>query len=227
MYENHSTTNTETVGRYTARTFGWMFLGLAVTFAVMVAAYMTGLSLALLSAPAIIVLTLVELAVVFKLSASVGKISVGMSRGLFFLYAVINGLVFSTYFLYFKVPSLVFAFGVTALYFGVMAAVGYFTSVDLSRIGTLLFGGLILLIIFNLLGMFFGFGAAERLICFAGVALFLAFTAYDTQKIKAYYTAYQYDAQMLASVSIFAALQLYLDFINLFVHILRIFGNRD
>ena len=227
MYENNPATNTETVGRYTARTFGWMFLGLAVTFAVMVAAYMTGLSLALLSVPAILVLTLVELAVVFKLSASVGKISVGMSRGLFFLYAVINGLVFSTYFLYFKVPSLVFAFGVTALYFGVMAAVGYFTSVDLSRIRTLLFGGLILLIVFNLLGMFFGFGATERLICFAGVALFLAFTAYDTQKIKAYYAAYQYDARMLASVSIFAALQLYLDFINLFVHILRIFGDRN
>ena len=94
MYENNPATNTETVGRYTARTFGWMFLGLAVTFAVMVAAYMTGLSLALLSVPAILVLTLVELAVVFKLSASVGKISVGMSRGLFFLYAVINGLVF-------------------------------------------------------------------------------------------------------------------------------------
>ena len=91
----------------------------------------------------------------------------------------------------------------------------------------LLIGGLILMIVFNLLGMFFGFGGAERLLCFAGVALFLAFTAYDVQKIKAMYAAYSYNPAILANASILAALQLYLDFVNLFLYILRLFGNRD
>ena len=118
------------------------------------------------------------------------------------------------------------AFGVTSLYFGVMAGVGYFTKVDLSRLQPLLIGGLILIIVLNVLGIFFGFGGMERLLGFAGVALFLGFTAYDTQKIKALHAAYSHDPSMLARVSIFAALQLYLDFINLFLYILRLF-NRD
>lgn len=171
MYENSSPAQPVSVGRYTAKTFAWMFLGLAATFAVMVATYLSGLVTMFLSLPAMAILAILELITVFKLSASVGKLSTGAARAMFFLYAVLNGLTFSTLFLYFNAPSLVLAFGVTAVYFGVMAAVGYFTAVDLSRLRPLLTGGLVLMIVFNLLGMFFGFGGAERLLCFAGVAL--------------------------------------------------------
>lgn len=230
MYDNHYAplgTEVEPLGRYAAKTFGWMFLGLATTFAVMMASYLTGAVSFMLSGPALMILALLEIATVFALSANVGKFSIGVSRSLFFFYAVLNGLVFSTYFLYFNVPSLVLAFGVTAAYFGVMAAVGYFTAVDLTGLRPILVGGLIFLIVFNLLGMFFGLGGFERLLCFAGVGLFLAFTAYDTQKIKAYHAQLAHNPELLARASILAALQLYLDFINLFLYILRLFGNRD
>ena len=217
----------EPLKTYMAKTFGWMFLGLATTFAVMVAAYLSGAVVLLLNYPAMMILLAAELITVIGLSARIGKLSIGAARGMFFLYAVLNGLVFSTYFLYFNATSLVFAFGVTGLYFGVMALVGYFTKVDLSRLQPILIGGLILLIVFNLLGMFFGFGGMERLLCFVGVAIFLGFTAYDVQKIKAMHAAYSHDTAMLARASILSALQLYLDFINLFLYILRLFGNRE
>ncbi len=227
MYPDSYSVKPCPAGRYTAKAFGWMFLGLATTFIVMLATYMTGIFTFLLSVPAMAVLAILELITVFSLSAKIGKISVGASRLMFFFYAVLNGLAFSTYFLYFEVPALVLAFGVTAAYFGIMAAVGYFTAVDLSRLRPILLGGLVLLILFNLLGMFFGFGGAERLLCFGGAAIFLVFTAYDVQKIKALHAAYSHDAALLEKASIFAALQLYLDFINLFLYILRLFNSRD
>lgn len=217
----------ESLQRYAAKTFGWMFLGLATTFAVMMASYITGAVLFMLSGPALMVLMLAEFATVLVLSANIGKFSIRASRGLFFLYAVLNGLVFSTYFLYFKVPTLVLAFGVTAVYFGVMAAVGYFTKVDLTSLRPILVGGVVMLIVFNVLGMFFGLGGFDRLLCFVGVGIFLAFTAYDTQKIKAYHAELSHNPEMLARAGIFAALALYLDFVNLFLYILRLFGGRD
>lgn len=217
----------ESIQKYIAKTFGWMFLGLAATFAVMLATYFSGAVLYLLSYPVMLLLVAAELITVIGLSSRVSKLSVGAARGLFFLYAALNGLVFSTLFLQFHVTSLIFAFGVTALYFGIMAAVGFFTKVDLSRLQPLLLGGLILLVVFNVLGMFFSFSGLERLLCLVGVALFLGFTAYDMQKIKAFHAAYSHDPAMLARVSILSALELYLDFVNLFLYILRLFSSRD
>ncbi len=215
---------TQSLKTYAAKTFGFMFLGLICTFAVMIGTYKTGLVTMFLSIPAMAILAALELITVFYLSARIGKLSVSASKVLFFIYAILNGLTFATYFLYFEVSVLVLAFGVTALYFGVMAAVGYFTSVDLSRIQPILISGLIFMIVCNFLGMFFGFGGMERLFCFVGVAIFLGFTAYDTQKIKALYEAYSQDENMLKRASIISALQLYLDFVNLFFYILRLFS---
>lgn len=222
MFNFEPVAQAESVRRFTAKTFGWMTLGLALTFAVMVGSYTSGIVTYMLSIPMMMVLAGVELATVLTLSARISKLSVGAARGLFFFYAVLNGLVFSTYFLYFQVTSLIFAFGVAALYFGVMAAVGYFTKVDLSRLRTILIGGLILLIALNFIGIFLGFGGMERLLCFAGVAVFLGFTAYDLQKIKAMHAAFSHDSAMLARIAILSALQLYLDFVNLFLSILRL-----
>ena len=92
---------------------------------------------------------------------------------------------------------------------------------------SILLGGLIFLIIANLLMMLIpGLEVADQVVCTIGVVIFLAYTAYDTQKIKAFYQAYQGDEAMLKKASIFSALQLYLDFVNLFVYLLRIFGKR-
>lgn len=219
----------ESLQHYTAKTFLWMFLGLLVTFGVSVVGYVTLLPVRifLLHPYAIFVLTGVELVLVLVLSAKVQSLSVGAARALFLAYSVLNGVVFSTYFFLYEVESMALVFAVTALYFGIMAAFGFFTSMDLSRIRTILLGGLIFLIAFGVLSMFIpAFGAMERVVCIVGVVVFLAFTAYDTQKIKAFYYGLAGNEAMLAKASIISALELYLDFINLFLYLLRFMGRR-
>jgi len=117
-------------------------------------------------------------------------------------------------------------FGMTALYFGVMALYGWFTKSDLSRIRPVLLIGLVVMLVWSLLSVFLGIGANSRLMCIVGAGLFVAFTAYDTQKIRANYQYYCNDDAMLEKSSIICALQLYLDFINLFLYLLRLFGKR-
>lgn len=218
----------ESLGRYTAKAFLWMFAGLLVTFCVALLSYGTLLFVYIFQVPyAPIVLAVAEVVVVLFLVGRIHKISVGKARGLFLFYAVLNGVVFSTYFVLFDLPSLVLVFGATALYFGGMAVFGYCTKVDLSRLRNVLFGGVIFLLIFGVLSMLIpGLEMMDRLVCLLGVAIFLALTAYDTQKIKNFYTAYQGDEVMLKKASIFSALNLYLDFINIFIYLLRILGRR-
>lgn len=221
----------ETLSRYTAQAFLWMALGLLVTFGVSIVGYVTLLPLYILAINeyALIVLTVLELIVVIVLSAKLHSMPIGAARALFLVYALLNGVVFSTYFFLFELSSMVLAFGAAALYFGVMAAVGYFAKVDFSRIRNLLFGGLIFLVVFGLLSMFIpALAMFDRIVCLAGIAIFMLYTAYDTQKIKAFYYGFQGDDAMLAKASIISALNLYLDFINLFLFLLRIFGgSRD
>ena len=115
----------ESLERYTAKTFGWMFLGLMVTFLVAVTGYVTRLVLFVALVPqAFLVLGIAEVAVVLFLSARITKMSVGTARALFMVYSVLNGVVFSTYFLIYSLPSLVYVFGATSLFFGIMAAIG-------------------------------------------------------------------------------------------------------
>lgn len=219
----------ETLGRYTTQAFLWMALGLLVTFGISIIGYITLLPIYILLVHeyAIFVITGLELVVVLVLSAKLHSLPVWAARTLFLVYAVLNGVVFSTYFFLFDVLSLTLAFGAAALYFGVMAAVGYFAKVDFSRIRNLLLGGLIFLIVFSLLSMFIpALSVFDKVACLIGIVIFMLYTAYDTQKIKAFYYGYQGDDAMLAKASIFSALQLYLDFINLFLYILRFLGKR-
>ena len=224
-YDERSGYAGESIGAYTVKTFTWMFLGLLATFAVALFGYATGTILYVFAIPYFhIILLVAELAVVLVLSARLHKLRVGTARTLFFAYAVLNGIVFSAYFLIFEMLSLILVFAMTALYFGGMALYGYFTKTDLSRLRPILVGGLIFLIIFSLLSLFLPLEAADRVVCLIGVAIFLGFTAYDTQKIRTCYQAYQSDQAMLERASIFSALQLYLDFINLFLYLLRFLG---
>ena len=118
-------------------------------------------------------------------------------------------------------------FLLTAVYFGALAAYGFFTKADLSRIGPILFAGLLFLIIFAVISLFIpGLTYLDRVVSFVAIAVFLGYTAYDTQKIKAYYHYYAGNPDLLAKASIFSALQLYLDFLNLFVRLLSILGKR-
>lgn len=216
---------TESVGRYTAKTFAWMFAGLMFTFIIALAGYTTGAVLYVFSVPYLyLILGIAELLVVIFLSARIQKMSVGTARVLFFTYAALNGVVFSAYFLIYLTTDLILVFGATSLFFGIMALIGYFTKADFSKLHSFLIGGLVFLMIFWIAAMFINLSQFTTIACTIGVFLFLVLTAYDTQKIRAYHGYYSQDSEMLAKASIFSALQLYLDFINLFLYLLRLLG---
>ena len=215
----------DSISSYTAKTFGWMFLGLMTTFAASLAIYFTGAIYYLYSGILPIVLLIAELGVVIYLSARLNKMSIGMARGLFFAYALLNAVTFSSIFAIYSASSLVFVFGMTALYFGVMALYGMVTKTDLSRVRPVLLFGLIALLVLALLSVFIP--GMDTGMCLIGVVIFVAFTAYDTQMIRRNYMAFQGNPELLQKASIISALQLYLDFINLFVYLIRLFGKRD
>ena len=217
-----------TLNQYVARTYGWMFVGLMITFVFAAALAYTGAVLYLFSIPALpMILLIAEVAVVLILSAGIQKRSVGTTRVLFAVYSMLNGAVFSVYFVLYEVANLIFIFGLTALFFGAFALYGRFAKTDLSRLRSLLIGGLIFLLIAGLLSFFINFTALERVICMVGIVVFLCFTAYDNQKIKANYEYFCGDQAMLQKASIYSALQLYLDFINLFLYMLRFLGRNN
>ncbi|MDY4484339.1 Bax inhibitor-1/YccA family protein [Butyricicoccus porcorum] len=215
----------DSISSYTAKTFGWMFLGLMTTFAASLAIYFTGAIYYLYNGILPYVLLIAELGVVIYLSARLHKMSIGMARGLFFVYALLNAVTFSSIFAIYSVSSLVFVFGMTALYFGVMALYGMVTKTDLSRIRPVLLFGLITLLVLALLSVFIP--GMETGMCLIGVVIFVAFTAYDTQMIRRNYMAFQSSPELLQKASVISALQLYLDFINLFLYLIRLFGKRD
>lgn len=217
-----------TLGQYVSRTFGWMFVGLMITFVLAAALAYTGGVFYLFSIPGIqYILLIAEVAVVLIMSAGVQKRTVGATRVLFAMYSLLNGMVFSFYFVVFEVANLIFIFGLTALFFGAFALYGRFTKTDLSRLRPLLIGGLIFLVVAGLLTFFINFSTMERVICMVGIVVFLCFTAYDTQKIRANYEYFRGDEVMLQKASIFSALELYLDFINLFLYLLRFLGRNS
>ena len=201
---------------YMTRTYRWMAGGLLVTFAM---AYITATtSLIYLVNSLYFLLTIGELALVFMLSARVQKMSIDGARAAFFGYAILNGMVLSYYFLMFSVGTLVMAFLATAVYFGLMAVYGTTTHKDLTGWGPRLMMALVAMIVTSLVGALFGFGfGASVLYCGIGLVVFMLLTAYDTQKLRQIYAYYAGDAELAEKASIYGALTLYLDFINIFL----------
>ena len=150
----------ESLGRYTAKTFGWMFAGLLITLIVAISMYVTGAFIYVIRIPAWNFLLLAaELILVISLSARLEKMSVTAAKSMFFLYSAVNGIVFSMYFLMFDLLSLWLAFGITAMFFGVMALIGYFGNINFSALRPFMTGGLIFLFVFWLLAMFIDLSA--------------------------------------------------------------------
>ena len=212
------------VSDYMTRTYRWMASGLLITFAM---AYITATtSLIYLVDSLYLVLTIAELALVFVLSSRVQNMSVDAARATFFGYALLNGMVLSYYFIVFSVGTLVMAFLATAVYFGLMAVYGTTTHKDLTGWGPRLMMGLVALIVTSLIGMLFGFGfGSSVLYCGIGLVLFMLLTAYDTQKLQQMYAYYAGDPELAEKASIYGALTLYLDFINIFLYVVRLLGN--
>lgn len=224
-YYNRSYTEPAlTAADYMTRTYRWMACGLLLTFAM---AYITAVTPLLYVVDSLyLVLTIAELALVFVLSARVQNMSVGGARTAFFAYALLNGMVLSYYFLVFSVGTMVMAFLSAAVYFGLMAVYGRTSGRDLSAWGPRLMMALVALLVTGLVGMLFGSGfAGSVLYCGIGLVVFMLLTAYDTQKLQQIYSYYAYDSELAEKASIYGALTLYLDFINIFLYVVRLLGN--
>ncbi|WP_295338342.1 Bax inhibitor-1/YccA family protein [uncultured Subdoligranulum sp.] len=237
MYQNYNDISYAespfgTLSQYMTKTFGWMFAGLLVTFAVGIGTVTSGLVYLLAGTGLIFLTSIAELVMVFVLSARITKLQPSAATGLFFGYAVLNGINLSTIFLVYDVGSLVLAFLVGAVYFGVMAVYGATTRRDLTGWGPKLFAGLIAMLVCSLVGSLFSlfgmsFGVMDLVLCAIGLLIFMGLTAYDTQMLKHHYAYFGGDAAMLHKASIIGALNLYLDFINIFLYILRMVGRRN
>ena len=167
-------------------------------------------------------LLIVELLMVFGISGAVNKISSPVATVLFYVYSLLNGVTFALIFAAYTPVSIFKTFLITAGVFGAMSVYGYFTNRDLTKIGSFLFMALIGLIIASVINIFWANSTLEWIVSIAGVLIFIGLTAWDTQKIK---QMAQYNAIEPSRLATIGALSLYLDFINLFLYLLRFFGS--
>lgn len=168
-----------------------------------------------------------ELALVIGVSAAINRLSLTTATLMFILYSVINGASFSSIFLIYTASSIATVFFITAGTFGVMALIGYTTKTDLTSIGKYLFMALIGLIIATLVNMFIKSEGFTYILSYIGVLIFVGLTAYDSQKIKQMLLQAPDAGEGAQKLALLGALTLYLDFINLFIYLLRIFGRRE
>lgn len=208
------------------RVFGWMFFGLMLTGITALFTAEAIFSGAIgYSYPMFLLLMVVEIGLVWFLSRRALSMSYGAAAAAFALYSIINGITLSVIFLVYTASSIAYVFFITAAFFGFMCVYGIVTKQDLTSLGSLFMMGLIGLIIASVINIFLASNTLYWIISFAGVALFLGLTAYDSQKIKDIHFAYA-GTDKEKNVAIIGALTLYLDFINLFLYILRILGRR-
>jgi len=215
---------------FLAKVFNWMAIGLGLTGVVAYLTASSGIAMQIVASPMLMILVLAELGMVFYLSARIDKLQASTATGLFIGYAVLNGVTLSTIFLAYTRSSIAGTFFITAAMFGAMAIYGLVTKRDLSGLGSFLFMGLIGILVASLVNMFFQSSAMSWVISMVGVLVFTGLTAYDVQRIKSIgeQGIMTQGEEMIKKGSIMGALALYLDFINLFLMMLRLFGgSRD
>jgi FtsH-binding integral membrane protein len=214
--------------RFMTQVYGWMAGALALTggVAMMVGASPEIQELVFGNRLVFFALIITELLVVGYLGRNVFEMSPNQAVGAFAGYALLNGLTLGIIFMVYTAESIASTFFVTAATFGVMSIYGFVTGTDLSRWGNLLFMGLIGLVIASVVNMFWFNSMLYWITTYVGVLLFVALTAYDTQKIKMLAFMGYGDENVDRKAAVWGALTLYLDFINLFLFLLRIFGRR-
>lgn len=206
-----------------AKTFFWMFLGLLGSAIVAWYTYASGLFVDIIFKGYFNILLIAELVVVILFSWLFKKLPPTIVAILYFVYAMINGVSLAVIFVVFELSSIVFLFGASALLFGGMAFYGYKTKKDLGNWKTLLFGILIVGIILSIVNLFLGNSMLDVILDWVILFVFFGITAYDMNKIK----QLQYEADLDQSkLHIYGAMELYLDFINIFLRILSLFGKR-
>lgn len=206
-----------------SKVFMWMFIGLLITFAT---GFYTSTNQDALevvfSSGAYWIFAIVEIVVAIVLSVRIQKMSSGMATFLYLLYTFLTGLTFSSIFIVYKLESIIWIFLITSILFLVFALIGHFTKIDLTKIGTILMMMLFGIILCAILNMFIGSEKFDIAICALSVIIFLGYIAYDIQKVK--------NLQGIVpeeNLAIISAFQLYLDFINVFIDLLRLFGKNN
>ena len=204
----------------------WMTLGLLLTAGVSFLTLSTPLIRLAANPAALMVAIIAELGLVLGLSFLFNRISAATAAVLFFTYAALNGFTLALLLLAYTLGSVFTAFAATAALFAAMSIVGYTTKVDLSKMGTFLMMGVLGLIIAMVVNIFLASGPLDFIISLAGVLIFTGLTAYDTQRIGRMAAQTTGTGDAAAKIGIFGALRLYLDFLNMFLFILRLVGRR-
>lgn len=221
---------TQIQATFISKVYGWMTCALVITGVVAMWAASTPAVLDFIfpasgSMMTFYMLIAAELIAVVYLTARIHKMSAETAGTVFLLYSVLNGLTLSVVFLIYTSSSIASTFLVAAATFGVMSAYGYTTKKDLTSIGNLLFMALIGIVIASVVNFFMQSALLYWIITYAGVLIFVGLVAYDTQKIKRMAAADD-GVEVYQKKAIFGALTLYLDFVNLFLYLLRLLGDR-
>lgn len=211
--------------KFLSKVFGWMFIGLLVTFGTgFLVSSNENILINVLSGPGLAVILIMEIALVIFLTARIAKMSSSVAKASFILYSFVNGLFFSTYFVEFEISSLIFVFLITAIVFAIFALIGATTKLDLTKMGTYLLMGLIGIIICGVINIFVGSSSFDFILSVIGIILFLGYTAYDVKLIM---NSDKFAMIPEENLAIYGALELYLDFINLFIRLIEFFGKRS
>jgi FtsH-binding integral membrane protein len=225
---------TMSVGMLITGAAAWATAGLAVTseptaYQIGANEYLTGFGYALYASPLKWLVIFAPLIFVFAFSAMLNRMSAATAQVVFWAYAAVMGLSLSSIFLVFTGTSIAQVFLITAIAFAGLSLYGYTTKRDLTALGAFLMMGVIGLIVAMIVNLFLQSDGLTFAISALGVLIFAGLTAYDTQNIKATYVAHAAhgDAEWLGKAAIMGALQLYLDFINMFMFLLQLFGNRE
>ncbi len=207
--------------------YGWMAIGLALSG---VSAWYTassGLWATILNGPGFLTCVIVELALVFILSAAINKMPAAFAYVMFLAYALVNGLTLSVVFVAYELAAVQRVFFITAAMFGGLALWGSFTKDDLTSVGSFCYMALWGLIVAGIVNIFMHSDALDYICSIAGILIFTGLTMYDAQKIKRLAAAEgTMDSVAIHRVGIIGALNLYLDFVNLFLHLLRLMGRK-
>ncbi len=211
-----------------SKVFGWLFIGLLITFAV---GYGTNIILINNLDLAVKVFTgywfwiiiIVELLLAVVLSLGLRKFNSTITKLLYILYTAITGITFSTIFMYFKMDSIIIIFLITSLIFGVFAIIGSKLQIDLSKFGLYLFIALIGVIVVSIINIFIGSSQLNMLVSAVSILIFTLYIGYDIRKVQQL-TETDIDED---NIAVYGAFQLYLDFINIFIRLLELFGKSN
>ncbi len=219
--------NENGISRFFTKVYLWMFIGLLLSS---ISAYFTFVNPAMNTFvySSFGLILIIELIVVITFSLLRRKVSPMGAKIMFIVYSIISGLTLSSIFIVYKLSSIMVVFLSAAIMFGLLALYGYFTNQDLTSFGKLLMFGLLAVIIMSIINIFVTSQSFDITISIISIIIFLGLTAWDMQNLKRIYYYYENDSVVLDKSAIYGALDLYLDFINIFLDLLRLFGkSRD